>query len=156
MLENCKTAKERWGGVHKIIDRWLEARRLMLVEYCALSALKDPEHDDQVRGGKLRHLCEILVDYISAGHFEIYDQLIKEGREFGDQQALHEADKLFAIVDKTTAEILDFNDKYLETDDLEVLEKDLSRLGETLETRFSAEDRMIAVLHTAHKELAGC
>lgn len=156
MLEDCKTARERWGGVNKIIDSWLEARRLMLVEYCALSTLKDPKQSDAVRGGKLKKLCEILVDYVSAGHFEVYDQLIKEGREFGDQQALEEAGKLFSVIDLTTEEALDFNDKYLATDDLDGLEPDLSRLGETLETRFSAEDRMIAVLHTAHKELADC
>ncbi|WP_347330052.1 sigma D regulator [Marinimicrobium locisalis] len=153
MLDNCKDAKERWGGVSTIIDRWLEERRKMLVSFCELSALKAPKADEEVRGGKLRHLCEILVDYVSAGHFEVYDQLIKEGREFEDEEALKEASKLFAIVDQTTQEVLDFNDKYLETDDLETLDRDLSFLGETLETRFTAEDRMIAVLHTAHKDL---
>ncbi|WP_341936657.1 sigma D regulator [Marinimicrobium sp. C2-29] len=153
MLENCKDAKERWGGVSTLVDQWLEARRKMLVQFCDLSALKRPEADDQVRGGKLRRLCETLVDYVSAGHFEVYDQLIKEGREFGDKAALAEASRLFKIIDQTTQEVLDFNDKYLETDDLEALEPDLSRLGETLEIRFSAEDRMIEVLHTAHKDL---
>jgi len=153
MLDNCKTAKERWGGVSTIIDRWLEERRKMLVDYCELSALKQSQVEDEVRGGKLKHLCEILVDYVSAGHFEVYDQLMKEGREFGDTQGLKEASRLFAIIDETTQEVLDFNDKYLETDDLTTLERDLSLLGETLETRFSAEDRMIAVLHTAHKDL---
>ena len=49
--------------------------------------------------------------------------------------------------------MLDFNDKYQETDDLETLGADLSVLGETLETRFGAEDRMIAMLHTAHRDL---
>ncbi len=39
MLENCKDAKERWGGVNEIIDRWLEERQQMLVQYCALSGL---------------------------------------------------------------------------------------------------------------------
>ena len=56
-------------------------------------------------------------------------------------------------MDKTTEWILDFNDKYLETDDLASLTPDLSQLGETLETRFSAEDRMISVLHTSHRDL---
>lgn len=153
MLDNCKNAKERWGGVSTIIDRWLEERRKVLVDYCQLSALTRPEANDEVRGGKLRNLCEYLVDYVSAGHFEVYDQLVKEGREFDDEEGLKEASHLFKIVDQTTQEVLDFNDKYLETDDLEALEQDLSRLGETLETRFSAEDRMIAVLHTAHKDL---
>ncbi len=152
MLENCKTAKERWGGVSEIIDRWLEERQEMLVQYCALSGLSEDLSDIQ-RGEKLRSFCQILVDYVSAGHFEVYDQLIKEGREFDDADALQEASKLYDVVDKTTEKLLDFNDKYLETDDLAALTPDLSQLGEALEMRFSAEDRLIAVLHTAHKDL---
>jgi len=152
MLENCKTAKERWGGVNEIIDRWLEERQEMLVQYCALSGLNEDLSDVQ-RGEKLRSFCQILVDYVSAGHFEVYDQLIKEGREFDDAEALQEASKLYDVVDQTTEKLLDFNDKYLETDDLTTLVLDLSQLGETLEVRFSAEDRLIAVLHTAHRDL---
>jgi regulator of sigma D len=150
MLENCQNAKERWGGVNAIIDRWLQERQDMLVQYCALSGA---QQSDEIRAEKLRNLCQILVDYVSAGHFEIYDQLIKEGREFEDEEALHEAGRLFTIVDGTTEKLLDFNDKYLETDDLSSIVKDLSGLGETLEIRFSAEDRMISVLHTSHKDL---
>jgi len=33
MLENCQSAKERWGGVNDIIDRWLHERQQLLVEY---------------------------------------------------------------------------------------------------------------------------
>lgn len=152
MLENCKSAKERWGGVSEIIDRWLEERQQMLVQYCALSGL-DQNLSDVQRGEKLRSFCQILVDYVSAGHFEVYDQLIKEGREFDDADALQEAGKLYDVVDKTTEKLLDFNDKYLETDDLSSLTSDLSLLGEALEVRFSAEDRLISVLHTSHKDL---
>jgi regulator of sigma D len=152
MLENCKTAKERWGGVNEIIDRWLEERQAMLVQYCALSGL-DQNLSDLQRGEKLRSFCQILVDYVSAGHFEVYDQLIKEGREFDDAEALQEASKLYNTIDSTTERLLDFNDKYLETDDLSSLSNDLSLLGEALEVRFSTEDRLISVLHTSHKDL---
>jgi regulator of sigma D len=151
MLENCQNAKERWGGVSIIIDRWLQERQDMLVQYCDIGGAD--QANAGARGDKLRHFCQILVDYVSAGHFEIYDQLIKEGREFDDEEALHEAGRLFTIVDNTTEKLLDFNDKYLETDDLSSLDQDLSSLGETLEIRFSAEDRMISVLHTSHKDL---
>jgi regulator of sigma D len=151
MLENCQNAKERWGGVSIIIDRWLQERQDMLVQYCDIGG--SDQTNAVARGDKLRHFCQILVDYVSAGHFEIYDQLIKEGREFDDEEALHEAGRLFTIVDNTTEKLLDFNDKYLETDDLTSLDEDLSSLGETLEIRFSAEDRMISVLHTSHKDL---
>ncbi len=152
MLENCKNAKERWGGVSEIIDRWLEERQTMLVQYCALSGL-DQDLSDLQRGEKLRSFCQILVDYVSAGHFEVYDQLIKEGREFDDAEALQQASKLYDTIDKTTEKLLDFNDKYLETDDLSSLTIDLSQLGEALEVRFSTEDRLISVLHTSHKAL---
>ena len=152
MLENCKSAKERWGGVSEIIDRWLEERQAMLVQYCALSGL-DQDLSDLQRGEKLRSFCQILVDYVSAGHFEVYDQLIKEGREFDDADALQEASKLYDTIDTTTERLLDFNDKYLETDDVSSLTADLSHLGEALEVRFSAEDRLISVLHTSHKDL---
>ena len=153
MLENCQNAKERWGGVNEIIDRWLQERQDMLVQYCALSGLARHGNNDELRGEKLRSLCQIVVDYVSAGHFEIYDQLIKEGREFDDEEGLQEAGKLFTIVDGTTEKLLDFNDKYLETDDLTSLDKDLSQLGQVLEIRFTTEDRMISVLHTSHRDL---
>lgn len=153
MLDNCKNAKELWGGVSEIIDRWLQERQDMLVQYCALSSLEANAENEALRGAKLRTLCQILVDYVSAGHFEIYDKLIKEGQQFEDTEALKEAGQLFALVDKTTESILDFNDKYLETDDLTSLADDLSALGESLEVRFTTEDRMIAVLHTSHKDL---
>ena len=155
MLDNCKNAKELWGGVSEIIDRWLQDRQDMLVQYCALSSkLSSADATEEQTGAKLSNLCQILVDYISAGHFEIYDQLMKEGREFDDSEALKEAGDLFGTIDKTTEKVLDFNDKYLETDDLSSLSDDLSALGEMLEVRFTAEDRMIEVLHTSHKDWA--
>ena len=37
MLENCRNARERWGGVSELIDRWLKERQELLVHYCELS-----------------------------------------------------------------------------------------------------------------------
>jgi regulator of sigma D len=149
MLENCQSAKERWGGVSEIIDRWLQERQDLLVRYCDLP--QTPEENESSE--KVQGLCQILVDYVSAGHFEIYDQLIKEGREFDDKDALKEASQLFIRIDNTTEYALDFNDKYLATDDLTSIDTDLSKLGEILASRFEAEDRMIEVLHISHKDL---
>jgi len=152
MLENCESAKERWGGVSSIIDRWIKERQDVLVQYCKLTKGKEPENSEQKQGTHLQKLCQITVDYVSAGHFEVYDQLLREGREFNDDVALKEAGKLYTTVNETTEYVLDFNDKYQETDDLEALDTDLSRLGEILETRFEAEDRMIEVLHDSHRD----
>lgn len=152
MLENCKSAKERWGGVSEIVDRWLQERQDMLVRYCALSGASSFDSRDKAQCEKIQQLCQIMMDYVSAGHFEVYDQLLREAKEFNDKDALTEADKLYSQVEATTDAVLDFNDKYQETDDLSSLPKDLSLVGEQLENRFEAEDGMIAVLHVAHKD----
>jgi regulator of sigma D len=151
MLDNCKSARERWGGVNEIIDRWLQERQDLLVLYCNLSTIKpddiSPETEDA-----LRKFCQLIVDYVSAGHFEVYENLVNEGREFDDQDGLKQAKVHYQIIDKTTEEILDFNDKYQETDDLAAVAKDLSELGEIILARIEAEDQMIEILHSAHKD----
>lgn len=149
MLENCESAKERWGGVSNIIDRWLQERQALLVRYCSLNETPNSNPAPEW----VQEVCQLLVDYVSAGHFEVYDQLVKEAREFDDEDALKEARKLIRTIDNTTEYALDFNDKYLETDDLSTIAEDLSKLGEVLANRFEAEDRMIEVLHTSHKDL---
>ncbi len=151
MLDNCESARERWGGVSDIIDRWLQERQELLVLFCKLSSRKPGEFDADAEQD-LRRCCQVLVDYVSAGHFEIYEQLVKEGREFDDTEGLAKAKIQYKQIDSTTEQILDFNDKYQETDDLNSLVQDLSNLGEALATRFEAEDIMISVLHTAHKD----
>lgn len=151
MLENCKSARERWGGVSDIIDRWLHSRQSLLVRFCSLSEKKEFAEGDSETEENVRQLCQLLVDYVSAGHFEVYEQLIREGQEFDDKKGLEQARELYQHIDTTTDIAVDFNDKYQETDDLSSLVQDLSQLGEALESRFSSEDQMIALLHTAHK-----
>jgi regulator of sigma D len=151
MLDNCKSARERWGGVSEIIDRWLQERQDLLVLYCNLSTIKTDEISVETEEA-LRKFCQIIVDYVSAGHFEVFEKLVDEGREFDDQDGLKQAKIHYQIIDKTTEEILDFNDKYQETDDLSAVAKDLSELGEIILARIEAEDHMIELLHSAHKD----
>ena len=151
MLENCKTAQERWGGVSNLIDNWLKERQEVLV---TLYNLSDIAHDDasQSRGTILQILCQDVVDYVSAGHFEVFKELIKEAEAFDDQAALEEGQKGLEYIGKTTELILDFNDKYQEVDDLEAISEDLSNLAECLADRIEVEDKIIQVMHTAHKD----
>jgi len=125
----------------------------MLVRFCSLGDIRAFDSEDLAHRHKVKAFCEILVDYTSAGHFEIYDQLVREGRDFDDGDALKTANTLMKTIDVTTEHILDFNDKYLETDDLTSLADDLSALGESLSARMEAEDTMIEVLHSAHQDL---
>ncbi|MFW5823861.1 MAG: sigma D regulator [Marinobacter sp.] len=154
MLDNCRNAKERWGGVHQLIDRWLKERQELLVQYCELSdsARNTPSED---LGRKLERLCQVLVDYTSAGHFEVYDQLIEEAREF-DDGGVELASRLYPRISATTEVVLDFNEridgKRPAESEMDDLMAELSRLGEVLETRFELEDFLIEHLHNAHAD----
>jgi regulator of sigma D len=152
MLENCRNARERWGGVSELIDRWLKERQELLVQYCELSGENDFSQTDALRE-KFVRLCEVLVDYVSAGHFEVYEQLIQEAREFNDG-GLELAAKLYPRIEQTTEVALNFNDRLdgRELSEVEIRElfNELSRLGEVLESRFEMEDFLIENLHNAH------
>jgi regulator of sigma D len=150
MLEDCQTLQQHWGGVSDIIDRWLEERRQLLVQYCELSEIHDFDGANAEHGSKLQNFCELMVDYVSVGHFEVFEQLAGEGKAFSDSKGLKKGAELLEIIQPSTEIILDFNDKYLATDDLEVLTTDLSDIGETLAQRFESEDKMIEVLHNSH------
>lgn len=152
MLENCRNARERWGGVSELIDRWLKERQELLVHYCDLSGKNDFSQTEALTE-KFVRLCEVLVDYVSAGHFEIYEQLIQEAREFNDG-GLELAAKVYPRIEQTTEIALNFNDRLdgqsLSEAQIRELFDELSRLGEVLENRFEMEDFLIEHLHNAH------
>ena len=158
MLEHCKSATERWGGVSKILDKWLDQRQELIVEFCTVSGVhefRSESNRDSKQG--LRTFCELMVDYISAGHFEVYDHLIQEAEEFGDGSALELAKRLYPQISSTTEKALAFNDQL----DAMIngnghglsLAHELSLIGETLVSRFELEDQLVESLHYAHKNL---
>lgn len=151
MLEEC-TIKERWSGVNDMIERWLEERQALIVQYCGVSGVNQFSPAQSHR--RLDSFCQILVDYVSAGHFEIYYQLLREAEEFKDGSA-ELAKALFPKLNITTEAALEFNDKYSsskQNDQLDELSNHLSMLGETLESRFELEDQLIEVMHDAHHD----
>jgi regulator of sigma D len=156
MLDNCKTAKERWGGVHEIIDKWLAERQELIVLYCELSSLSREPENEEPYSRKIKRLCQVLVDYVSAGHFEVYEQLLKEASEFNDG-GIELAERLIPQIQETTEIALDFNDQYdnsVHTSNLiDTLPEKISLLGEALEERFVLEDQLIECLHNSHREL---
>jgi len=99
MLERCKTAQERWGGVHDMIDRWLEQRR-KLIELCIY--LRERGEFTPTDTPKIQTLCEMLVDYVSVGHFTVYEQLALEAKEFHDDGALVLLKELLPEIDSST------------------------------------------------------
>ena len=149
MLESCKSAQERWGGVHQLIDRWLQGRFELIAAYKALL-----EQLPDARSQDIRRFCQLLVDYVSAGHFEVYEQLINEARAFGDQRGLALVNQLFPRLQVTTEAALAFNDR-CDTGECRKsadYADQLRRLGTHLHERFELEDCLIEVLHNAHRQ----
>ncbi|MHA6494861.1 sigma D regulator [Pseudomonas borbori] len=152
MLESCQNAQERWGGVHLLIDRWLQERRELIAAYASLKGSPQAPIDTQ----GLQPFCEILVDYVSAGHFEVYEQLTNEAKAFGDQRGLDLAKQIYPRIEAITEVALAFNDRCDNGDctDSASLSDELNRLGQLLHERFELEDCLIEVLHNAHQQQA--
>ncbi|MGO2354092.1 MAG: sigma D regulator [Marinomonas foliarum] len=153
MLEGCKTAQERWGGVHVIIDRWLAQRRQLLELGVYLRERGEFTPTDTP---KIQSFCELLVDYVSVGHFTVYEQLAIEAKEFRDDAAVVLLRELLPQIDSTTEIAIEFNDKYDTkehcNEQLEALPFSLQALAVVMAERFEYEDQLIKELHEAHSE----
>ena len=153
MLEDCKNALERWGGVHSLIDRWLDQRRSLLVSFIELKEACDSELE-AVSKARIDTFSETLMDYISAGHFEIYPQLAEEARAFNDESALQIASQLLERLEMSTEMVLEFDTDYASTvrcqQHLVRLPAWIDRLAKGLTERFALEDQLIARLHAAN------
>jgi regulator of sigma D len=93
----------------------------------------------------------VLVDYVSAGHFEIYEQLTSEAKAFNDKRGLELAEQIYPRIDVITEKLLAFNDL---CDEGKCVAEKFKELGGLLHERFELEDCLIEVLHNSHKEEA--
>ena len=150
MLVKSQTAAERFGGVSNIIDSWLQERQQLVKIYCQLTGL----HPAQPRPvwESIQRFCQLLVDYASKGHFEVYEQLMLEGQDFQDGSD-EIAGVLIPKLEQNTQHLMDFHDFVNEKCNLHELADKVVALGEHLEARFEMEDEMIEILHNAHRDL---
>jgi regulator of sigma D len=153
MLESCRNAQERWGGVHLLIDRWLQERHELIQAFDGLHVRDASEADSRQA---LQTFCEILLDYVSAGHFEVYEQLVREAEAFGDERGIELARQIYPRIQAITEVALAFNDRCAKGDchDSPGLAAELKQLGMLLQERFELEDCLIEVLHNAHQQTA--
>jgi regulator of sigma D len=153
MSENYDDPKDIWSGVEALLERWLDERRKLLVQYTEIATTSESLTELETIKTSLQRLREILVDYISAGHFEVFQQLIKEAEAFADGSAEF-AKNVIPKIQDTTELALDFHDRYAEPEsgDPQQFIKDLSNLGEVLSTRFELEDQLINKLHQSHQK----
>ncbi|MDX2319421.1 MAG: sigma D regulator [Moritella sp.] len=160
MLTKLEQAQQAWGGTHNAIDHWLEERQELIVDYCKLEGLPPFEKSAALPSkDELQAFCQILIDYLSTGHFEVYDQIVSQCAEYSTK-SLKLAQEIQPKIVLTTEALVEFNDKYAEEsqdDDtlLMSLDNDMSKVGELLEQRFELEDQLLYALATYHREVVG-
>lgn len=137
---------ERRQYTAKLALELLEERQQVWSLYCAIAGLQ-PFTGDEPLAPRIRDFCQLLIDYISLGHFGIY-QRINDGTE-RRRKVLDTAADIYTRIAQTTDAALAFNDRYekLAAEALRArLAEDLSRLGEELATRIELEDRLLAAM----------
>lgn len=137
---------ERRAGATGISEKLVAERAEMLVLFCRAAGLQpfEKETNQKVVQQHLQEFCQMLMDYIAAGHFGLYER-IAAGKE--RRHGIAElASKLYPRIAETSEVAVAFNDKYDCGDDCDIgdgLDKDLSILGEELAVRAELEDKLL-------------
>lgn len=145
MLNQLENLTERVGGSNELVDQWLHARKHVLVAYYNLVGLKPNKESHTALDEKaLDTFCQSLVDYLSSGHFNIYNRIMSK---LEGENPSSSVTQIYAKLEKNTQEIMDLYDSHLENaieaDDWSGFQQVLSQVGESLETHFSLEDKLI-------------
>ena len=137
---------ERRQQSYELIAKLQNGRREVWSLYCNVAELKPFSANDAVKS-LLTQFSQLLVDYVSLGHFGVYERLLA-GTERRNR-VLSVAKELYPEFSATTDAAISFNDKYDNVEKVEVfedLEQDLSILGESLAKRIDLEDRLCEVM----------
>lgn len=104
MLNQLENLTERVGGSNELVDRWLQVRKHLLVAYYNLVGLKPGKESFMRLNEKaLDDFCQSLVDYLSSGHFSIYERII--GEMEGDTPLLA-ATRLYPQLEANTQQMM--------------------------------------------------
>ncbi|KPK51255.1 MAG: hypothetical protein AMS22_11235 [Thiotrichales bacterium SG8_50] len=140
---------DRRSGSAGIGEKLVAERAEMLVRFCQAAGL-EPFHKEADESKARQHLqdfCQVLMDYIAAGHFGLYER-IASGKE-RRQGVAALAEELYPRIAETTDIAVAFNDKYDCGDEGDIspsIGKDLSRLGEELAVRAELEDQLLRAM----------
>ncbi|TPG53202.1 sigma D regulator [Ewingella americana] len=149
MLNRLERLTQRVGGSNEFIDQWLHARKELLVSYCTLVGLKPKKEKHTPLNEKaLDNFCHNLVDYLSAGHFHLYQRIIDEVAGINSPKRVI-ASKIYPALELNTEAIMAFHDSYTENDiddeNAFAFHYALSDIGEALDARFILEDQLITL-----------
>lgn len=145
-----KTERQKsWTDTDTIIDNWLQERQALLVIFTQLCQAKSFLYSPHLKS-KLDQFCQLLVDYVSAGQFEVFEKIF-EASSLDRSQSFDK--QVFVSILRSTLFALDFNDKYAKAEQYDALEHDLSKLGEHFARRLELEDYIIDLYVEALRQL---
>ncbi|MCP3671334.1 MAG: sigma D regulator [Gammaproteobacteria bacterium] len=145
MSEERVESGERRTRTSDMVDKLLIERQEMLTLFCQTAGL-EPYTQGEIDRGRLRRFCQVLMDYMAFGHFEIIAR-ISRGEE-KRASVVTVAEGVYEKILEATEYAVAFNDKYDSPaqDEFGQLEHDLSILGEELAVRIEMEDRLVAAM----------
>jgi len=150
MTVESNEALDQWQRIEAMVQHWLEERRRLLYLLCAVRGIRGLTFDGVPVHYRVQQFCQVLMDYISAGHFEIYRELVREARCFDDDNG-ERVGKILQELEDSTDEALAFNEDFESPEScdalLDQLPRRLSNLLEKLEERFALEDQLIVSIH---------
>ena len=147
-MSSEQTESDRRAESRDKLQTLIEARTETLSLYNQLAAMRPFTVKDDVQM-LLQEFCEALVDYTASAHFQLY-RFIEEGTE-RRQPVRDIADSVYPQIEKTTAYIVDFNDKFdsdNQSKNMSKLADNLSDLGEVLADRITFEDQVISAFRS--------
>lgn len=139
------TGNERRSRSAELIGNMLKERRQLLALLFQITDLDGHELKDSDREA-FDEFCQVLVDYIAAGHFGLYAR-ISEGNE-RRKSVSDLAVKIYPRIEQTTEAALAFNERFdpnkADAMDFSGIEEILSSLAENITTRIELEDQLIS------------
>lgn len=156
MLTRLDKTRRMLAGKNESIDILLDARHALLVDFVGLISGKGNRKKCLPNTQQLQAFSQLLVDYVSAGHFDIYHHVVSAIERASGRQ-LSIVNRILPRIQQTTEQILAFHDQYVDIqpdDDAWLsLDEDLNQLGHALEERFRLEDRLVMALRVLDEML---
>lgn len=134
----------------RLVYKWLQASQNLMValnQLCQLRPFYLAQNQTQVVDA-LQEFCQMLVDYVSLGHFVVYEHMVNVIELCQSSQTIIPKNLLKQLLNSTT-EALNFNDKYQIKQNLITLDKDLCFLAEHIAQRFEWEGWLLEIYRSA-------
>lgn len=148
---------DRRQSIGGTVKKLVEERQEVFVRFCQLAGVttmdeSEEEGDDEVgfqpKVSDLEAFCEVLMDYLGSGHFELYQRII-DGHE-RRHSVLQAAQRFYPIIAETTQFLVEFNDKYNSfegaAEESQALRIDLNKIGKAISLRSDFEDEILSAL----------